>query len=163
MTMLVERTLDSPLGVLRLIGSDAGLRAVLWPNDREGRVTFEEEPQVGEHPILERAAQQIEEYIADERTDFDIPLDPIGTDFQRSVWVGLQDIPFGKTRSYGDLAADLARPGAARAVGAAAGRNPISIIIPCHRLVGSSGSLTGFAGGIDSKRWLLDHEASQLF
>jgi methylated-DNA-[protein]-cysteine S-methyltransferase len=163
MTTLVQRSIDSPLGVLRLIGSDAGLRAVLWPDEREGRVRFEEAPKDGEHPILERAARQIDEYIAGTRTDFDILLDPVGTDFQRSVWIGLQKIPFGETKSYGDLAADLERPGAARAVGAATGRNPISIIIPCHRLVGASGSLTGFAGGIESKRWLLDHESNHLF
>jgi methylated-DNA-[protein]-cysteine S-methyltransferase len=163
MTTLIQRSIDSPLGVLRLIGSDAGLRAVLWPDEREGRVGFEEAPKDGEHPILERAAQQLDEYIVGKRTDFDILLDPVGTDFQRSVWIGLQTIPFGETKSYGDLAADLGRPGAARAVGAATGRNPISIIIPCHRLVGASGSLTGFAGGIESKRWLLDHEANHLF
>ena len=163
MTTLRQHTIDSPLGALRLIGSDAGLRAVLWPVERTGRVVFDEEPVDGEHPILIRAAQQLDEYIAGDRTDFDVPLDLVGTDFQRAVWTGLQMIPFGETRSYGDLAADIERPGAARAVGSATGRNPISIIIPCHRLVGASGSLTGFAGGIESKRWLLDHETQRLF
>lgn len=163
MTTLVFRTIDSPLGALRLVGSDAGLRAVLWPNEREGRVAFDEEPTPGAHPILDRAATQLDEYITGDRTDFDVALDPVGTDFQRSVWAALQAIPYGETRSYGDLAADLDRPGAARAVGAATGRNPISIIIPCHRLVGASGSLTGFAGGIESKRWLIDHETNRLF
>jgi methylated-DNA-[protein]-cysteine S-methyltransferase len=163
MTTLTQTTIESPVGVLRIIASDAGIRAVLWPIERDGRVTFDEEITDGTHPILEEAKAQLKAYIDGDRDDFDLQLDLVGTDFQRAVWEALQKIPFGSTRSYGELASDLDRPGAARAVGAATGRNPVSIIVPCHRLVGSTGSLTGFAGGIDAKRWLLDHESHKLF
>ena len=163
MTTLTQTTMDSPMGVLRIIGSDAGIRAVLWPDEREGRVSFDEEIVDGTLPVLEEARVQLTAYIDGDRDNFDLPLDLVGTDFQRAVWAGLQQIPFGSTLSYGELASDLERPGAARAVGAATGRNPVSIIVPCHRLVGSTGSLTGFAGGIDTKRWLLDHESHKLF
>jgi methylated-DNA-[protein]-cysteine S-methyltransferase len=163
MTTLTQTTIESPVGVLRIIASDAGIRAVLWPIERDSRVTFDEEITDGTHPILEEAKAQLKAYIDGDRDDFDLPLDLVGTDFQRAVWEGLQQIPYGSTRSYGELASDLDRPGAARAVGTATGRNPVSIIVPCHRLVGSTGSLTGFAGGIDAKRWLLDHESHKLF
>lgn len=163
MTALLCSTFDSPVGVLRLIGSDAGLRAILWPAERDDRVRFDEDLVDGEHPILEETAAQLSSYIAGDRHDFELPLDPVGSDFQREVWMGLQKIPYGQTQTYGELAETLARPGAARAVGAATGRNPISIVIPCHRLVGASGALTGFAGGIETKRWLLDHESNSLF
>ena len=148
----------SPVGELTLVGSDAGLRAVLWPVERDGRVTFSEKLETGTHEILAQAESQIIEYLAGDRTSFDVPLDLVGTDFQIDVWNALKEIPFGETQSYGELAEHLNKPGAARAVGAATGRNPVSIIIPCHRLVGSSGKLTGFAGGIDAKKWLLQHE-----
>lgn len=163
MNTLTSMMIDSPIGELTLIGSDDGLRAVLWPSERAGRVTFDEEVLEGTHPVLVEAAAQITDYITGSRTEFDLPLDPVGTNFQRSVWNGLSKIPFGETRSYGELASSLDRPGAARAVGAATGRNPISIVIPCHRLVGSNGKLTGFAGGLDAKRWLLEHETHSLF
>ncbi len=163
MTTLLCSTIESPMGVLRLIGSDAGLRAVLWPTERVGRVNFADEVVEGEHSILDETAEQLLSYIAGDRHDFDLALDLVGTDFQREVWAGLQKIPYGQTQTYGELADALARPGAARAVGAATGRNPISIVIPCHRLVGSTGALTGFAGGIESKRWLLEHESNSLF
>lgn len=163
MTTLTCSMFDSPVGSLRLIGSDDGLRAVLWPTERDGRVTFEENVIDGTHPVLIETATQLGEYITGDRTEFDLPLDPVGTEFQQHVWDALAAIPFGETLSYGELADQLDRPGAARAVGAATGRNPISIVIPCHRLVGSTGKLTGFAGGVDTKRWLLDHEANSLF
>lgn len=150
--------MSSPVGELTLVASDAGLRAVLWPTERDGRVTFAETIEDGDHPVLTAAKTQIAEYLAGERSSFDLPLDLVGTDFQIDVWHALDAIPFGETQSYGELADTLGKPGAARAVGAATGRNPVSIVIPCHRLVGSSGKLTGFAGGIDAKRWLLQHE-----
>jgi methylated-DNA-[protein]-cysteine S-methyltransferase len=159
MTTLLSKTIESPVGELTLVGSDAGLRAVLWPSEREGRVVFVEDVEEGDHPLLDAAALQLLEYISGERQDFDVPLDLVGTDFQKDVWAGLARIPYGHTQSYGELADELNKPGAARAIGAATGRNPISIIVPCHRLVGSSGKLTGFAGGLDTKRWLLDHES----
>lgn len=152
--------MSSPVGELTLVGSDAGLRAVLWPVEREGRVTFAEAIESGTHEVLRNAEDQIVEYLAGERATFDVALDLVGTDFQVDVWNALNEIPYGETRSYGELADTLGKPGAARAVGAATGRNPVSIIIPCHRLVGSSGKLTGFAGGIDAKRWLLNNERS---
>ncbi|MFT7475694.1 MAG: methylated-DNA-[protein]-cysteine S-methyltransferase, partial [Verrucomicrobiales bacterium] len=159
MTTLLSKTIESPVGELMLVGSNAGLRAVLWPSERDGRVVFAEDVEEGDHPILDAAATQLREYISGGREDFDVPLDLVGTDFQKDVWARLAQIPYGQTSSYGELADELNKPGAARAVGAATGRNPVSIIIPCHRLVGSSGKLTGFAGGLDTKRWLLDHES----
>jgi methylated-DNA-[protein]-cysteine S-methyltransferase len=159
MTKLRSKTIESPIGELVLVGSNAGLRAVLWPKERDGRVVFVEDVEEGDHPILDTAATQLGEYISGDREDFDVLLDLVGTDFQKDVWAGLAQIPYGHTSSYGELADELNKPGAARAVGAATGRNPVSIIIPCHRLVGSSGKLTGFAGGLDTKRWLLDHES----
>lgn len=155
--------MESPLGTLTIVASNAGLRAVLWPIEKDGRVTFDEVVEPGEHPVVAATRQQLLEYIDGERTDFDLPLDPVGTDFQYAVWKALLEIPFGETRSYGDLAAQLGKPSASRAVGAATGRNPISIVVPCHRLVATSGKLTGFAGGLDAKRWLLEHEAPTLF
>jgi methylated-DNA-[protein]-cysteine S-methyltransferase len=104
----------------------------------------------------------LEEYFAGTRQDFDLELDPAGTDFQLRVWRVLRGIPYGQTRSYGQQAAELGEPGAARAVGAANGRNPLSIVVPCHRVVAASGALTGFAGGITTKAWLLDHERTIL-
>lgn len=164
-TTLLSQTMASPVGELVLVGSDAGLRAVLWPTERDGRVTFAEPIEEGKHRVLNTAAEQLGEYISGERSDFTVDLELVGTDFQVAVWRALCTIPYGETRSYGELASDLDRPGAARAVGAATGRNPVSIIVPCHRLVGTSGKLTGFAGGLDAKRWLLEHEAgkSSLF
>ena len=160
-TTLTSAVMDSPVGELTIVASGAGLRAVLWPSEKDGRVTFTEPIEVGSHPVIDQTIEQLGEYLAGSRTNFDLPLDLVGTDFQRDVWAGLARIPYGATQSYGELADDLDKPGAARAVGAATGRNPISIVVPCHRLVGSSGKLTGFAGGIDSKRWLLTHESGE--
>jgi len=161
MTTLTSSTMHSPVGELTLVGSAAGLRAVLWPVERDGRVVFHERVEPGTHRVLDRAQQQITEYLDGTRTMFDVPLDLVGTEFQVAVWEALSAIPFGETRSYGELASALNKSGAARAVGAATGRNPVSIVVPCHRLVGSSGKLTGFAGGLDAKRWLLRHESAQ--
>jgi len=159
MTTLTSTTIDSPVGTLTIVGSDSGVRAVLWPNERDGRVTIDEDIAAGTHPVLDAAREQLNEYFAGDRWNFDLPLDLVGTDFQVEVWHALTTIGPGQTSSYGELANQLDRPGAARAVGAATGRNPVSVIVPCHRLVGSSGKLTGFAGGLEAKRWLLAHEA----
>ncbi|MGI9605100.1 MAG: methylated-DNA--[protein]-cysteine S-methyltransferase [Acidimicrobiales bacterium] len=149
----------SPVGDLQIITSSRGLRAVLWPVEKAGRVEFDEDVvDADADDVAHATAAQLDEYFAGDRDSFDLPLDPVGTDFQREVWAGLSRIPHGETSSYGALADKLDRPGAARAVGAATGANPISIIVPCHRLVGASGKLTGFAGGLDTKRWLLEHE-----
>jgi methylated-DNA-[protein]-cysteine S-methyltransferase len=108
---------------------------------------------------LKYASVQLRSYFAGKRRDFDFPLVPRGTEFQRVVWTALRQIPFGETTTYGEIARTIARPDAVRAVGAANGANPIPIVIPCHRVIGSNGSLTGFGGGLPAKRWLLDHEA----
>ncbi|MBQ2062086.1 MAG: methylated-DNA--[Oscillospiraceae bacterium] len=110
-------------------------------------------------PLSDEAARQVRQYLAGERRVFDLPLAPAGTDFQRAVWRALADIPYGETRTYGQIAASVGRPGAARAVGAAAGRNPIAPVIPCHRCVGKGGALTGYAGGLWRKERLLALEA----
>jgi methylated-DNA-[protein]-cysteine S-methyltransferase len=151
--------LDTPVGALTLVGSDAGLRAVLWPTERTGRVVLPDDlATVTDHPVLSRAATQLGEYFAGTRQSFDVPLDLHGTAFQVKVWRALAEIAYGTSASYGEQAARLGDARKARAVGAANGRNPISIILPCHRVVGADGSLTGFAGGVDTKRWLLEHE-----
>jgi len=160
MTMLVSSTLDTPVGTLTLVGGDAGLRAVLWPVDDPSRAGLDDIPAAGEHAVLAATARQLSEWFAGDRQDFDLPLDLQGTAFQREVWEALVAIPFGRTTSYGQLASELGRHGGARAVGAAVGRNPVSVVVPCHRVVGADGRLTGFAGGTDAKSFLLRHERS---
>ncbi len=160
MTMF-RQTMSSPLGRLTVVGSDVGLRAILWPDDVASRVPMVEVND-GEHPVVGAAVVQLDEYFSGARRCFDLPLDLVGTDFQVKVWRSLADVPFGHTTTYGQQAARLGRPTAARAVGGANGRNPISIVLPCHRVIGVSGRLTGFAGGLDAKTWLLDHERSVL-
>jgi methylated-DNA-[protein]-cysteine S-methyltransferase len=158
-TDTAQMLLDTPIGTLTLVGSDAGLRAVLWPTEKPGRVPLPDDiATVTEHAVLSRAATQLTEYFAGTRQRFDVPLDLHGTAFQVKVWRSLAEITYGETATYGEQAARLGDGRKARAVGAANGRNPVSIILPCHRVVGADGSLTGFAGGIDTKRWLLDHE-----
>ncbi len=151
---------DSPVGPLTIIATDAGVRAVLWPDDDPARVVVADATPDPGHPVLAAARRQLEEYFAGDRQDFDVPLDPVGTDFQREAWRALRTIPYGETVSYGQQAERMGDRRKARAVGAANGRNPISIIVPCHRVVGSNGSLTGFAGGVDTKEWLLRHESA---
>lgn len=150
---------DSRVGELTLVATDTGLRAVLWPTEKEGRVPLVEEiASMPEHPVLSATRAQLEEYFRGERTEFDLPLDLRGTDFQKSAWLALATIPFGETATYGEQAERIGKPAAVRAIGAANGRNPISIILPCHRVVGANGDLTGFAGGIETKRDLLAFE-----
>jgi methylated-DNA-[protein]-cysteine S-methyltransferase len=127
-----------------------------------GPVEADHPDEGGAEEHLDRAAVQLGEYFAGTRRVFDLDLDPAGTDFQLRAWQALRGIPYGRTLSYGEQAAELGDPGAARAVGAANGRNPLSIVVPCHRVVAASGALTGFAGGIDTKKWLLDHEQAVL-
>jgi methylated-DNA-[protein]-cysteine S-methyltransferase len=149
------KTVDSPVGRLKLVASDQGLAAILWENDRPGRVRLGELAKNETHPVLVDTERQLKEYFDRRRQHFSVRLDLKGTPFQRHVWEALLAIPFGQTRSYGDLARQMGNPQAARAVGAATGRNPISIIIPCHRLLGATGKLTGFAGGLENKTHLL--------
>jgi methylated-DNA-[protein]-cysteine S-methyltransferase len=156
-------TMASPVGELTLVANDARIRSITRPNERPGRVGSAPGPVSSQnHPILELCLRQLDEYFAGERTGFDVPLDLVGTDFQRAAWLSLATIPYGETVSYGEQARRLGRPKAARAVGAANGRNPISIILPCHRVVGRDGALTGFAGGLDVKRALLEQERAVL-
>ena len=154
----VYKFVPSPVGQLQLIGSDKGLAAVLWENDNPRRVRVRADVEDNGHPVLVEAERQLNEYFAGERESFSLKLDPIGTKFQNDVWQALLRIPFGETRSYGQLAKELGNARATRAVGAANGRNPISIVVPCHRVIGSSGKLTGFAGGLETKAHLLQLE-----
>lgn len=149
---------DSPVGPLTLAGEDGALSGLYLCEQRHRppRERFGTEDPAG----FDAVAEQLAEYFAGERTTFDLPLRLHGTPFQRRVWEALCEIPYGETTSYGELAERIGRPGAARAVGLANGRNPVSIIVPCHRVVGSTGSLTGYGGGIAVKRQLLDFERS---
>ena len=151
-------TIPSPVGALKLVASENGLAAILWENDSPKRVRLGALVVSPDHPVLRQTEEELGEYFAGERIAFGVPLDPAGTDFQKQVWAALLRIPYGETRSYGDLARQLGNPKASRAVGAANGRNPISIITPCHRAIGSDGALTGFAGGLEAKRYLLSLE-----
>lgn len=157
---LSSTTIDTPVGEITIVAGPRGVRAVLFAVEEIG--DFVAEPVDGDDPaatsIAVAAAGQLVEYFAGERHEFDLPLDPQGTPFQLSVWQVLRTIPYGKTISYGDQARQLGDVRKSRAVGAANGRNPISIIVPCHRVVGSTGKLTGFAAGLDAKAWLLHHE-----
>jgi methylated-DNA-[protein]-cysteine S-methyltransferase len=156
------RHLDSPIGVLTLIASPDGITHVLFDGQEPTDVGLPDDlPEVDGDPALELAATQLAEYFAGDRRQFDLPLDLRGTDFQRDAWRALARVPYGETRTYGEQAEAIGRPGAFRAVGAANGRNPVPIILPCHRIIGASGALTGFGGGLDVKRQLLDHEQAQ--
>jgi methylated-DNA-[protein]-cysteine S-methyltransferase len=159
---LAYKYVASPVGKLKLVASETGLIAILWENDNPRRVPLADLVEDNNQGILVETERQLNEYFAGKRDEFSIPLDMRGTAFQKDVWRALQSIPFGKTRSYGEIANQVGRPTASRAVGAANGRNPISIVVPCHRVVGSSGKLTGFAGGLEAKAHLLNLETSSL-
>jgi len=152
------KEMDSPVGKLKLVGSDKGLAAVLWEDDDPRRINVRTYTENTTHPVLLDAQRQLEEYFAGERSLFSLPLDLIGTEFQKAVWRALSTIPYGETRTYTEIARQIGNEKAVRAVGAANGRNPISIIVPCHRVIGSSGDLTGFAGGLEAKASLLSLE-----
>ncbi len=156
---------DSPVGRLKLVASDLGLVAILWESDDPQRVPLDALEEDAGYPVLMEAERQLTEYFAGQRQSFELPLDMRGTPFQKQVWEALLAIPFGETRTYGEIARRLGKPEATRAVGAANGRNPLSIVAPCHRVIGSSGKLTGFAGGLEAKAHLLHLEsrAESLF
>lgn len=178
-TTTYTATMPSPIGDLVLIAGPKGLRAVLWPGEEElcagavdasdllsgtgghTAIGAEQDSRPDAVRVLADAIRQLGEYFDGDRQEFDLPLDPIGTDFQLAVWMVLRDIPYGQTITYGEQADELGDVNKARAVGSANGRNPISIIVPCHRVVGADGSLTGYGGGIDIKDWLLAHERSR--
>ena len=160
------RTMATPVGELVLTASETGLTGVYFPTSRSHPLPRSARGGLsgsgGTNDLLNRVAAQLGQYFAGTRTTFDLPLEPTGTDFQLSVWDLLRKIPYGVTTSYGELARRLGDPRATRAVGAANGANPIPIIVPCHRVVGSKGELTGFGGGLDRKRWLLEHEGALM-
>jgi methylated-DNA-[protein]-cysteine S-methyltransferase len=157
----VYKWVDSPVGRLKLVASDEGLAAILWGNDRPRRVRLDLAAEDPCHAVLVDAERQLEEYFGGQRRTFSLTLDPAGTPFQRKVWNALLTIPFGETRSYREIANEIGNPSATRAVGAANGRNPLSIVAPCHRVIGSTGKLTGFAGGLDTKAYLLALEGAR--
>jgi methylated-DNA-[protein]-cysteine S-methyltransferase len=152
------KKMKSPVGELKLIASDKGLAAILWEKDDPKRVRIGPLLQDKNHPILREVERQLKDYFAGKLKRFSIPLDSKGTEFQKKVWEALVTIPFGETRSYAQIAKQIGHPKAVRAVGAANGKNPISIIAPCHRVIGSNGKLTGYAGGLEAKARLLGLE-----
>ena len=156
MSTIRFRHIDSPVGALTIAASDAGLHAIEFPGD--SYLLPRRDWREGDHPLLARAQAQLDEYFTGSRKRFDLPLAPQGTPFQRQVWQRLATIPYGDTLSYGALAASLDMPAAARAVAGANARNPLSIIVPCHRVVARDGRLSGYAGGVERKQWLLDLE-----
>ncbi len=157
---IVKTTFESKLGPMTVAATDMGLAGV-WFNDQRHLPDFSAWPVQDKHPILQAAVQQLEQYLAGKRCDFDLPLDLRGgTQFQQSVWQALLKIPAGATSTYGVVGSKVGKPTAVRAVGAAVGRNPIGIIVPCHRVMGADGSLTGYAGGLHRKQALLQLETS---
>lgn len=157
---MATRICSTPIGPLRVQASEYGIQSVIFVDAKtEASLTDDRVPK----GVLSEALNQLEAYFAGTLTDFSLPLDPAGTDFQRTVWKALADIPFGRTLSYGDIARSIGQPKGSQAVGLANGRNPIAIIVPCHRVIASDGKLTGYAGGIERKKWLLRHESATLF
>jgi len=156
--MYYYKWMESPVGKLKLVATDKGLAAILWENDNPKRVKLGVPVENKTHAVLVETESQLNEYFEGKRKTFSVQLDPSGTPFQHQVWQALLEIPFNETRSYGQLAAQVGNAKASRAVGAANGKNPISIIVPCHRAIGASGKLTGFAGGLDRKEFLLSLE-----
>jgi methylated-DNA-[protein]-cysteine S-methyltransferase len=151
----VHKTMSSPVGALTLVATDDGLAGILWEKDWPNRTPLDTGARADSHPVLVETERQLNEYFSGRRKDFELSLDVDGTPFQRKVWNALRTIPFGETRSYGEIAKQIGNPDAMRAVGAANGRNPVSIVVPCHRVIGSNGKLTGFGGGLDAKAYLL--------
>lgn len=155
MTTMYWSKFKSPIGTIVIGGDDTGITVLgRYEDHHEGREVANDEIDV-----IAEAGEQLDAYWKGERFDFDLPLSPTGTPFQQKVWNALRTIPYGRTASYGEIARKIGAPTASRAVGAANGRNPIAIVVPCHRVIGANGTLTGYAGGLDMKRALLDHEA----
>ena len=161
--MLFYKEVESPVGKLKLVASANALVAILWERERPNRIKLAIARSDPQQPILLETERQLGEYFAGTRNEFNLPLEPAGTEFQKKVWRALRDIPFGQTRSYLDLAKSIGSAKAVRAVGAANGKNPLSIVVPCHRVVGANGTLTGFAGGLEVKAKLLAHEGCCSF
>ena len=148
---------ETPIDALLLVGDETGLHQLHFePHEPPAGVPHDDEG------VLAPVVTQLREYFAGDRMTFDLPLSPAGSTFQQKVWMALRDIPYGRTTSYGEIAAELGQPTASRAVGLANGRNPLAVIVPCHRVIGANGALTGFGGGLERKRWLLEHERAVL-
>ena len=153
--------LQVPFGELTVVASDKGVRYITFENDAHPK-SYQNMSVIDDasHPVVARTVAQLHEYIKGTRRTFDVPLDLVGTEFQVQAWSALAKVPYGTTASYAQQAASIGRPKATRAIGAANGRNPVVVVLPCHRIVGADGSLTGFGGGLPVKKWLLDHEAN---
>jgi methylated-DNA-[protein]-cysteine S-methyltransferase len=161
--MFARATITAPFGEVSVVASDAGVRFVTFENDAHpksfvGMTVIDDVS----HPVVAETVSQLTEYFNGTLTEFDLPLDLVGTEFQVQAWRALASVPFGTTASYAQQAASIGRPAATRAIGAANGRNPVAIVLPCHRIVGADGSLTGFGGGLPVKKWLLEHEVDVL-
>lgn len=156
--MFHRAVVDAPFGPLTLVASDLGLRYVMFDHDAHPKPLQNLDIVDASHPVLDDACTQVEEYLDGSRRAFDVPLDLVGTEFQVAAWRALADVPYGRTASYAQQAASIGRPKATRAIGAANGRNPVAVVLPCHRIIGADGSLTGFGGGLPVKTWLLEHE-----
>jgi methylated-DNA-[protein]-cysteine S-methyltransferase len=154
-----QTSLETPIGTLVLIASGDALVEIYLPGRAPGGTR--DTGDAGAHPVLGRARDQLAEYFAGSRRTFDLPLGPQGTAFQQAVWRALLAIPYGATCSYAQIAGVVGKPSASRAVGAANGRNPLAIVVPCHRVIGADGSLTGYGGGLAQKEWLLRHEGAR--
>lgn len=161
--MLSYKDMESPVGKLKLVANANALVAILWEREGPNRIKLATLTCNPQQPILVETERQLQQYFAGTRNEFHLPLEPVGTEFQKKVWRALREIPFGQTRSYVDLAKSIGSARAVRAVGAANGKNPLSIIVPCHRVIGSNGALTGFAGGVEVKAKLLAHERCPSF
>ncbi|MBA3958028.1 MAG: methylated-DNA--[protein]-cysteine S-methyltransferase [Parachlamydiaceae bacterium] len=158
MKVLKYKIIKSPVGHLKIVVNEKSLQAILWDNEKPSRVFLDHMVEDIRHPLILETEKQLSQYFLGQRKLFDVPLNTYGTDFQQDVWKKLLQIPYGVTWTYKDIAQKIKNPQAVRAVGSAIGRNPISIIIPCHRVIASNGSLAGFAGGLDRKKILLDLE-----
>jgi len=150
---MIYKEMNSPIGTLTLVADGENLVSILFPNTRKAKILSRAER--GDNKVLHRTEKQLAEYFAGKRKSFDLPLAAVGTKFQKAVWRALSEIPFGVTKSYGEIAQRIGSPRASRAVGAANGRNPIPIVVPCHRVIGANGTLTGFGGGLPTKKFLL--------
>ena len=160
MNVLKYKLINSPVGSLKIVVKEQKLLAILWDNEKFNRVRLEQMTADEEDSLILETANQLNEYFSNQRKTFSLPIEALGTSFQQEVWQVLKQIPHGMTWSYKEVAMKMNRPLAVRAVASAIGRNPLSIIIPCHRVIGSNGHLTGFAGGIDRKKILLDLESN---
>jgi len=169
-TQISQIVMQTPIGELTVVANERALVAIRWDTTSNDREPDAHNPvdrklsddvvivQSGEHDVLDRAAEQLAEYFTGSRMTFELPLEPHGTSFQRAAWEELVRIPYGETITYGEQASAMGDRNKSRAVGSANGQNPIPIVVPCHRVIGSNGKLTGFAGGLEVKAWLLDHE-----